>query len=116
MTPGVQFQGANLARDEILKATCLLYRDWQRLLSNGKKHFASSVPGAATLQNFDFKAGGIGNHEIPAHPVIQNGPVSNGIFVRLRFVTNSRAMNGNVPRMKSDRAVAGGANDFRAGR
>ena len=84
----VEIEAADLAAHKILKTAGVLNRHFDCLRSDQKLNFAAAAAWAATLQNFHFVAARLVHDEIPAHPIIQFGPVANGILVWLRLVTN----------------------------
>src|SRR4051794_10870007 len=92
----IKGEAANVSADEVLETAGILDGGSQNLRSDGKFDVTSAAAPPAALQNLNLERAGLLDHEIPTHPIIAPRPITEGIFVRLRFITDCGPVSEGV--------------------
>ena len=90
------------ARDETLEMAGFIDDEIKGLIGHFDADVASAVALAAALPHFQIVNARAGDREFPFGPILGLGPVTEAIFVRLRLVKKSVAVNDRFARVQED--------------
>src|SRR4051812_45825183 len=96
MASSGKVESADFSFEKILKAFCFLYLHTDRLIGCGEFDRAATAARTATLKDDDIVFAGLGHIEIPSDPVLGVRPISHGVLIPLRLISNGVPMNDDI--------------------